>query len=399
MFTTQELMRYADVLWWGLKTARTNPYQPGETVLVRFHRPAIPLAEMLYRSILEKGLNPVIRLEPTPEMEHSFYSLADDRQIAYIAAGETSLYKTLNGSVFCHAPEEMTHLKDISPGRIAETLLHRKRLRDILRKREAAGDLSWTLCVYPTERLAQAAGMTFEEYRQQIVQACFLDDPDPVRRWQEIYDNAQTVKAWLNSLAVDYFHIESRSCDLKVVLGQRRRWAGISGRNIPSFEIFVSPDWRGAHGTYHADQPSYRSGQYVEGVTLKFHEGRLEAVSSRQGEAFVRTQLAMDAGASRVGEFSLTDRRFSRINRFMAETLFDENYGGQFGNCHIALGSSYANTFDGQGRELTAKLKASLGFNESALHWDFVNTESKRVSARLKNGDRMLIYEDGQFAI
>jgi aminopeptidase len=107
----------------------------------------------------------------------------------------------------------------------------------------------------------------------------------------------------------------------------------------------------------------------------------------------------MDPGASRVGEFSLTDRRFSRINRFMAETLFDENYGGQFGNCHIALGSSYANTFDGQGRELTAKLKASLGFNESALHWDFVNTESKRVSARLKNGDRMLIYEDGQFAI
>jgi len=98
-----------------------------------------------------------------------------------------------------------------------------------------------------------------------------------------------------------------------------------------------------------------------------------------------------------VGEFSLTDRRFSRINRFMANTLFDENYGGKYGNCHIALGSSYSNTYTGDSKRLNQALKQKLGFNESALHWDLVNTEKKRVSAHLQTGKVITIYENGRF--
>jgi aminopeptidase len=82
----------------------------------------------------------------------------------------------------------------------------------------------------------------------------------------------------------------------------------------------------------------------------------------------------------------------------MANTLFDENFGGRFGNCHIALGSSYANTYAGDRRRLSPALKAALGFNQSALHWDFVNTEKKRVTAVLADGARKVIYEDGEFA-
>ena len=111
----------------------------------------------------------------------------------------------------------------------------------------------------------------------------------------------------------------------------------------------------------------------------------------------MQQQLQMDKGASRLGEFSLTDKRFSRINRFMANTLYDENYGGTFGNCHIALGSSYSNTYSGNTIELTKPLKRKLGFNESALHWDFVNTEKKQVIAILKSGKEVLIYENGKF--
>ena len=119
--------------------------------------------------------------------------------------------------------------------------------------------------------------------------------------------------------------------------------------------------------------------------------------AAAEGGRFLKQQLAMDAGASRVGEFSLTDRRFSRITRFMANTLFDENYGGRFGNCHLALGSSYANTYAGDPRRLSPATKERLGFNQSALHWDFVNTEKKRVTAVLSDGTRKVIYENGEF--
>ena len=81
----------------------------------------------------------------------------------------------------------------------------------------------------------------------------------------------------------------------------------------------------------------------------------------------------------------------------MASTLYDENYGGKYGNCHLAVGASYSDTYDGNAGRLTKKRKEALGFNDSALHWDLVNTESKRVTARLKDGSKKVIYEDGMF--
>ena len=81
----------------------------------------------------------------------------------------------------------------------------------------------------------------------------------------------------------------------------------------------------------------------------------------------------------------------------MANTLYDENHGGRYGNCHLALGLSYSDTFDGDPSELTKDLKKDLGFNDSALHWDLVNTEKKRVTAFLKTGREKVIYEEGMF--
>jgi len=81
----------------------------------------------------------------------------------------------------------------------------------------------------------------------------------------------------------------------------------------------------------------------------------------------------------------------------MANTLYDENFGGPNGNCHVAVGSSYSDTYDGDPASLDAARKAELGFNDSALHWDLVNTEPKRVRAHLADGSDVTIYEDGQF--
>jgi aminopeptidase len=144
--------------------------------------------------------------------------------------------------------------------------------------------------------------------------------------------------------------------------------------------------------------PSYRNGNYIKDVSFEFKKGAAVKVKARKGENFVKQQLAMDAGANKLGEFSLTDKRFSRISRFMANTLFDENYGGQYGNCHIALGSAYANTYTGDPAKLTQARKKELGFNDSALHWDFVNTEKKRVIAYLTSGKIVTIYENGKFS-
>ena len=397
MFTSKQLQRYADVLWWGLTTARTSPYKRNDIVVIRYNKPAVELAEILYAGLLDRGIHPIQRMNPTPAMVRYFYSISSGKQLVFLPPGEKELMSRLNGSIFLYAPESITHLSDIDPKKIGKTAVAQKALRDIGNQREDRGAFSWTLCVFPTAELAEHADLSLGEYTRQIVKSCFLNKTDPVSHWRDIYKNAQSIKKWLNSMDVDYFHVESDNMDLELAPGEKRQWIGISGRNIPSFEIFVSPDWRTVRGEYYADQPSYRSGNRVEGVRLVFQKGRAIRVSADSGENFVKKQLAIDKGADKLGEFSLTDKRFSKINCFMANTLYDENYGGRYGNCHIALGASYSNTYAGDGRRLTPTRKRQLGFNESALHWDLVNTEKKRVTAHLKTGQTVVVYENGRF--
>jgi aminopeptidase len=398
MLTERHLENYADILWWGLSTARRQRFRKNDVVQIRFHAGAVRLMEILYRKLLEKGLNPVPRLSPTPDMESSFYRLSGNRQLVFVPPGEEWFAENLSGSIFLNAPESLTHLRDADPRKIGRATVAHKTFRTVLERREAQGAYSWTLCMLPTAELARHAGLSLQAYARQVVKACFLDAAAPVSAWKSIHRRAGEIKRWLDAMPVARFRVESDGTDLELALGAKRRWAGISGRNIPSFELFVSPDRRGTRGVFYADQPSFRNGNIVRQVRLEFRNGRLAKADATEGADFLKKQLALDPGASRVGEFSLTDRRFSRIDRFMANTLFDENYGGTQGNCHIALGSSYSNTYAGDPRRLTATLKDKLGFNDSALHWDFVNTEKKRVTAILADGSRVVVYENGEFS-
>ena len=397
MFTDKALDNYAEVLLWGIRTARTGNYRKNDIILVRYDSAAIRFAEILQKKILQRGMNPVLRLSATSTMELNFYAIANPEQLVFQAPGDKELCEQVHGSIYLHAPDSLTHLSAVDPRKIGRAAVARKPLRDILNKREEKGLFGWTLCSCPTPAQARHARMSLSEYTKQILKACYLDKANPVREWESILKNATDIKKWLNTMAVKAYHIESERIDLIITPGEKRRWIGISGHNIPSFELFLSPDWQGTEGIYYANQPSFHNGNYAEGVRLEFKQGAAIKIQAHKNENFVRKQLSMDQGANKVGEFSLTDIRFSKIDRFMANTLYDENYGGRYGNCHLAVGSSYSDTFSGNPARLTKEIKEKLGFNDSALHWDLINTEPKTVSAVLKSGKRVIIYENGQF--
>ncbi|MBN1833271.1 MAG: aminopeptidase [Deltaproteobacteria bacterium] len=397
MFTKRQTEKYCDVLLWALNTARKKSFKKNDVVMILYDLAGLEMAEILQAKLLDMGVNPVPRMGLTSVMEKNFFEKANSRQLIFQTPGMQELYRRLNGSIHIYAPESLTHLSQIDPKKIGKAAVARKYLRKILEKREEQGEYGWTLCMIPTRELAKKAKLSMDQYIGQVVKACNLDKRDPVKAWQKTYENVTAIKEWINDLDIKTYHIQSARVDLKITPGKRRRWIGLSGHNIPSFEIFLSPDWRGTEGIYFADQPSFRSGNRVEGVRLEFKKGRLVKVDAKKGRDFVVKQLSMDEGAGRLGEFSLTDKRFSRIDRFMANTLFDENFGGRYGNCHVALGASYSDSYDGDPSRLTKERKKRLGFNDSALHWDIVNTEKKRVFAHLGSGENITIYEDGVF--
>lgn len=385
------------MLLWAVQESRQRSFRHGDIVVIHYDHPAMALVEAIFSLCMDKHLNPVPVANPTPIMEVERSLNSSFSQLVFQQPGREELFKAASGCINILAPESLDHLQAVDPHIIADARKAETPFRRLLERRRNLGVLGWTVCLYPTEALAQASGMSLEEYAVQFKRACWLNMPDPAREWRRIKKELGEIGSWLDSLEARSFHVEGEHLDLRVSVGESRRFRSVTGGNIPSCEVYVAPDCRGVDGVFYANQPSLRQGNVVQGVTLNFFDGVTSKVDAERGLVFLQRQLYSDAGARRVGEFSLTDRRYSRVDQFMAHTLLDENIGGDHGNCHIALGGSLMECFDGPPEVLTPELEMELGFNTSDIHWDLVNTEPKRVTALLRTGAPMLVYENGEF--
>ena len=376
----------------------------GETVLVRAGESARPLYIEIIKAVWRAGGNVISRytIDTYSESDNTgkfFYELASKEQIEFFPKNyNRGLVDDMDHSIFVISETNKKALQGVDPKKMMASGKAMKPAMDWRREKENAGKYTWTLALYGTEAMAKEAKLTEKEYWNQIVKACFLDEPDPVKKWKEVYKEMEKVQKKLNSLKVDKFHVEGPDADLWISMGEKRKWVGGSGRNIPSFELFTSPDWRGTNGWIKFNQPLYRYGNLIEGVELEFKDGKVIKSKAKKNEKVLKEMIATEH-ADKVGEFSLTDKRFSRITKFMAETLFDENMGGLQGNTHIALGSSYHDCFDGDPGEIQKEEWDTLGFNDSSVHTDIVSTAPRTVTAHLHSGKEKVIYKDGQFVL
>jgi aminopeptidase len=301
--------------------------------------------------------------------------------------------------LFIVSEPDVHYLEDIPAQRISLMNSARAPYMKMREQKEQAGKLSWSLCLYGTQSMADEAGLSLEAYWEQIIDACYLREEDPVSRWKGVQQEIETIKDRLDALEIDTVHLQGADVDLHIQIGEHRKWLSGGGKNIPSFEIFTSPDWRGTNGSIRFNQPLYYSGKRISGVSLTFENGVVVASSALENEDALKQMIAQE-NADKVGEFSLTDKRHSKITKFMATTLFDENMGGAFGNTHIALGNAYKDTFTGDMATVPEEAWAAMGYNSCPkVHTDIISTTDRTVTARLRNGTERIIYRDGQFTL
>ena len=397
------LEKYANVLVnFALNSGKG--IKKGETVLVRAGESGRPLYIEVLKAVWRAGGNVIPRytLDTYSESDNTgkfFYKNASKEQIEFFPKNyNRGLVDDMDHSIFIISETNKKALKDVPPAKMMASGKAMKPAMDWRREKENAGKFTWTLALFGTEAMAKEAKLTEKEYWNQIIKACFLDEPDPIKKWKEVYKQMAEVEKKINKLPIDKLHIEGADVDLWISLGKKRKWVGGSGRNVPSFELFTSPDWRGTNGWIKFNQPLYRYGNLIEGVELEFKDGKVIKSKAKKNEKVLKEMIATEH-ADKVGEFSLTDKRFSRITKFMAETLFDENMGGPQGNTHIALGNSYHDCFDGDPSQIQKEEWDTLGFNDSSVHTDIVSTAPRTVTAHLHSGKEKVIYKDGQFVL
>lgn len=370
----------------------------GDVVYLIYDFEAKPLALAIFKRILEKGGHPIVK-SADEDFEKVMFEVANDDQLTFFPEKYLkSLVDTINHRIYLIAPTNPLLLKNVDSKKIILANQSKQKIKKWIFEKEDQGKLTWTLCLYGTKGMAKEAGLKLEEFWQEIIKACFLDEKDPIAKWQSVFEKINQLREKLNKLPVSKFHLLSKDTDLYISLGEKRLWQGGRGANIPSFEIFTSPDWRGVEGKIYFNFPLYRYGNIIKDIYLEFKEGRVVKAKALKNEKLLQEMLKQK-NADKIGEFSLTDKRFSKISKFMANTLYDENFGGDYGNSHLAIGSSYHDCYAGDSKKLTDKDWEDLGFNDSVEHCDIINTNPKTVEAIMKDGSKKLIYKDGLFLI
>lgn len=399
------LQKYANLLvHFGMQTRQGKKLKKGSAIEFTVPTVAEPMYYHLQNEILKAGYQPLGRLLPSNSKQYNyteaFFTHANKAQRTYFpAALVKERVNTIDGRIAILADSLPQALANIDPKLVTEQALSQKDFKVWFFDKVNAGKMSWTLGLYGTDAKAKEAGMTLKEYWNQIIKACYLDSKDPVAEWNRINNTVQATAKKLSAMKIDSIHITGGDADLHIGLGANRAWRAGGGNNIPSYEVFTSPDYRRVNGWIRFNQPLYNKfGTIIRDVSLTFKDGICVKATASSGETSLK-QILKTPGANRLGEFSLTDARLSRITKFMAETLFDENVGGKYGNTHVAIGSAYRDCYQGKEHPQTAADWDALGYNDSVVHEDIVSTTNRTVTATLQNGKQVIIYKNGQFVI
>jgi aminopeptidase len=252
----------------------------------------------------------------------------------------------------------------------------------------------WATLVHP--RLEPAAAL--ERLWEQVAHVCRLDEPDPVAAWMQRLQQLVDTGARLDARRFDAVRFEGPGTNLTVGLLPSSRWLAarletvdgiVHAVNLPTEEVFTTPDPERTEGIVTATKPLFTSGTTVTGLQVRFEAGRAVQIEADQGAEVLRGLAAHDAGAARLGEVALVDRhgRIGPLDTVFFDTLLDENAAS-----HIALGQAYD-----QGVGDPAELAR---VNESHIHVDFmIGSNEVAVIGIGHDGAETPVLSDGSWQV
>ena len=352
--------------WARLLTAYCAEVQAGEVVSVNIDAAAEPLARAVYREVLRAGGVPLLHMN-YPEILADTLELGSDASFERSASLELRELEQVDAWIRVRAPQNTRALQSSDKSKYSRYTRARRPAQSY-----RVNNTKWVGSLYPTDALAQDAGMSLADYEQFVYGAMYLFDDDPVAKWLELHDFQAQLIARLRD--ADEVHIKADGTDLKLRVGGRV-WKNSDGhRNMPSGEVFTGPVEDSANGVISYTIPSSVNGVGVENMRLVFKDGKVIEASAEKGNDLLQAQLETDAGARFLGELGIGTNY--NIQTPTGQILYDEKIGG---TVHLAIGQSYTDTG---------------GTNESAVHWDMI-CDLRQGGAIYLDGE--LFQENGEF--
>jgi aminopeptidase len=339
--------------------------KPGWQVMLLSTPLARPVVEEVQRELARRGAYCLLRLdfglERFPAVPYAWATEAPPELLGVLSPIDLYAVENIDARITIEAPENTRDGSELGE----RHALIRKATKPYY-ERSMSMQIPWVSCQYPTEGLAQDAGLTLPALEDFMYGAILRDwdaELETMKRVAERFGRAEEV------------HIVGEGTDLRLSIAGRPPEVDDARVNMPGGEVFFAPVEDATEGVIsYSEFPAVLDGNEVGGARLRFEAGRIVEASAQANEEFLLATLDTDEGARRLGEFGIGCNE--GIQRFMKNVLFDEKIAG---TVHLAVGQSYA--FQG-------------GKNVSVVHWDMV--KDLRGGGRLEC-DGEVVQENGRW--
>ena len=387
--------------------------QPGQDLILTAPVAALPLVRRIAAAAYRAGAGLVTPILSDEEIALARYRHAEDagfdRAPGWLYQGMAQAFGA-GAARMAIVGEDPMLLAEQDPARVARAgkanaLAYKPALEKI-----ANFDINWTIAAYPTRSWAARVfpDLPVDQAVARLADAIFaasrLQGADPVAAWAAHNANLRARTDWLNGQRFAALHFTGPGTDLTVGLADGHEWHGGASAaqngvtcnpNLPTEEVFTTPHARRVEGFVRASKPLSHQGSLIDGIEVRFAEGRIIEARATRGETVLHQLLDSDEGARRLGEVALVPHSspISQSGLLFYNTLFDENAA-----CHIALGQCYSKCFV-DGASLTPDRIAAQGGNASIIHVDWmIGSGETDIDGITADGARVPVFRKGEWA-
>ncbi|HEV2755901.1 MAG TPA: aminopeptidase [Actinomycetota bacterium] len=357
--------------------------QPGQRLLIQTFVEHVDFARAVARRAYEAGARHVEVHYEDQHVQKAMLEHADDEVLTWtpphVLVQTRDLAADKAAFIAIVGTPEPDIFSDIDPERAGKARM--LELRDETTKQINERSVAWAIIACPNPGWAEAVfgEPDVDRLWDAVARATRLYDDDPVRSWWEHMERLRGRADALNELRLDALHYSGPGTDLTVGLLPAGRWmsAGFETAwgqrhipNLPTEEVFTTPDFRRTEGTVRSTRPLVleNEGVTVTDLEVTFEGGKAVDVRASTGGDVLRTQMQTDEQASYLGEVALVDKASAvgATGVTFKSTLFDEN-----ATSHIAYGAGFTFTVEGADG-LTPEQQLEAGINHSKVHTDFM---------------------------